>query len=83
MIGALLFIHMWCEAHIHQVIEEEIEVPHLPLSFDGVRMLYVSDTHKRKLKQKDMEHFNNKVDWVLIGGDVAEKESHGLWLDII
>ncbi|WP_175623702.1 metallophosphoesterase [Paenibacillus amylolyticus] len=71
--GVLLLFHMWREAHVHQMIEEEVEVPHLPPSFDGVMILYVSDTHKRKLKQKDMEHFKNKVDWVLIGGDVAEK----------
>lgn len=73
LIGILPLFHMWREAHIHQVIEEEVEVPHLPTSFNGAMILYISDTHKRKLKQKDLEHFKNKVDWVLIGGDVAEK----------
>ncbi|WP_222125231.1 metallophosphoesterase [Paenibacillus xylanexedens] len=64
---------MWHEAHIHQMIEEEVEVPHLPIAFDGAVILYLSDTHKRKLKVKDFENLEKKVDWVLIGGDVAEK----------
>lgn len=75
LMGVLLLFHMWREAHIHQMIEEEVEVPHLPTSFDGAKILYVSDTHKRKLKQKDLENVKNKVDWVLIGGDVAGKRN--------
>lgn len=73
LIGILLLSHMWRQAHVHQLIEEEVEVPHLPTSFDGAMILYVSDTHKRNLKQKDLANFKNKVDWVLIGGDVAER----------
>jgi predicted MPP superfamily phosphohydrolase len=71
--GVLLLLHMWREAHIHQMIEEEVELPHLPTTFDGTVILYLSDTHKRKLKVKDLENLEKKVDWVLIGGDVAEK----------
>ncbi|PQP82060.1 hypothetical protein C0Q44_20620 [Paenibacillus sp. PCH8] len=83
LIGIILILHMWREAHTHQIIEEEVEVPHLPSSFDGTVILYISDTHKRKLKQTDLENFKNKVDWVLIGGTLPKKGSHGLWLDII
>lgn len=73
LIGVILILHMWREAHVHRIIEEEVEVPHLPATFDGTSMLYLSDTHKRKLKPKDLENLENRVDWVLIGGDVAER----------
>ncbi|MEC0124300.1 metallophosphoesterase [Paenibacillus pabuli] len=71
--GIILLVHMWREAHLHHIVSEEVEVPNLPSSFDGSKILYLSDIHKRRLKQKDLEYLRNQVDWVIIGGDVAEK----------
>ncbi|WP_440109890.1 metallophosphoesterase [Paenibacillus sp. QZ-Y1] len=73
MAGIALVVHMWREAHLHQVVLEEVEVPNLPASFDGSVILYLSDIHKRKLRQKDLTCLGDQVDWVFIGGDVAEK----------
>ncbi|MGP3784796.1 hypothetical protein [Paenibacillus sp. 1A_MP2] len=81
--GIALLVHMWREAHLHHIVTEEVEVPNLPSSFDGSKILYISDIHKRKLKNNDLEHLRNQVDWVIIGGDVAERESHGPSSDII
>jgi predicted MPP superfamily phosphohydrolase len=71
--GIALLVHMWREAHLHHIVLEEVEVPNLPSSFDGSKILYLSDIHKRVLKKNDLEHLRNQVDWVIIGGDVAEK----------
>ncbi|QOS79927.1 metallophosphoesterase [Paenibacillus sp. JNUCC31] len=71
--GIILLVHMWREAHLHHIVSEEVEVSNLPSSFDGSKILYLSDIHKRRLKQKDLEYLRNQVDWVIIGGDVAEK----------
>ncbi|WP_315793046.1 metallophosphoesterase [Paenibacillus sp. BIC5C1] len=71
--GIMLLVHMWREAHLHHIVSDEVEVPNLPSSFDGSKILYLSDIHKRMLKKNDLEHLRNQVDWVIIGGDVAEK----------
>ncbi|UOK66375.1 hypothetical protein MT997_25695 [Paenibacillus sp. OVF10] len=60
------------------MIEEEVEVPHLPTSFDGAKILYVSDTHKRKLKQKDLENVKKRWTGFSSAGMLRKKESHGL-----
>lgn len=69
----MLLLHMWREAHNYVVTEDEVELVHLPASFDGATILYLSDTHERLLKINDVEKFRGKVDWVLIGGDVAQE----------
>lgn len=73
MLVFILVVYMWREAQLHRVVEDEVEVNGLPLSFDGSVILYVSDLHKRQLKQEDLMPLLGQVDWVLIGGDVAEK----------
>lgn len=69
----MLLLHMWREAHNYVVTEDEVELVHLPASFDGATILYLSDTHERLLKINDVEKFRGRVDWVLIGGDVAQE----------
>ncbi|WP_413035419.1 metallophosphoesterase [Paenibacillus xylanilyticus] len=69
----MLGIQMWREAHFHQIVEDEVEVNGLPHSFDGSAILFVSDLHRRKLRQRDLEPLMDQVDWVMVGGDVAEK----------
>ncbi|WP_272037311.1 metallophosphoesterase [Paenibacillus sp. JJ-100] len=71
--AVMLLLHMWREAHTYVVSEDEVELVHLPTSFDGATILYLSDTHERLLKINDVEKFRGKVDWVLIGGDVAQE----------
>lgn len=71
--AVMLLLHMWREAHNYVVTEDEVELVHLPASFDGATILYLSDTHERLLKINDVEKFRGKVDWVLIGGDVAQE----------
>lgn len=71
--AVLLLVHMWLEARSHVLRVDEVELTHLPSAFDGAVILYLSDTHKRLLKTKDIEELKGRVDWVLIGGDMAEE----------
>ncbi|MEI2280356.1 metallophosphoesterase [Paenibacillus polysaccharolyticus] len=64
---------MWREAHTTVITEDEVELVHLPASFNGARIIFLSDTHSRLLKTKEVEQLKGKADWVLIGGDIAEE----------
>ena len=73
MVVFILIVHMWREAHLHRVVEDDVEINALPHSFDGSVILYISDLHKRRLREEHIKPLLGQVDWVLIGGDVAEK----------
>lgn len=73
LIGILLLIYMWIEAHLNRVITKEIEISNLPESFDSYRIFFISDTHNRIISNKVLEKVKNQVDIVVIGGDVMEK----------
>ncbi|MCM3133320.1 metallophosphoesterase [Paenibacillus polysaccharolyticus] len=66
---------MWKEAHTTVITEDEVELTHLPASFDGATIIFISDTHARLLKTKEVEQLRGKADWVFIGGDMAEEGS--------
>lgn len=73
LIGVLLFIYMWIEAHLNRVITKEIEISNLPESFESYRIFFISDIHNRVISNKVLEKVKNQVDIVVIGGDVMEK----------
>lgn len=73
VVVVLLFFHMWREAHTTVITEDEVELAHLPASFDGATIIFLSDTHARLLKTKEIEQLRGKADWILIGGDIAEE----------
>ncbi|WP_226657368.1 metallophosphoesterase [Pseudalkalibacillus hwajinpoensis] len=73
LIGVLLLIYMWIEAHLNRVVSKEIEITNLPESFDSYRIFFISDTHNRIISNKVLEKVKNQVDIVVIGGDVMEK----------
>ncbi|WP_273835020.1 metallophosphoesterase [Guptibacillus sedimenti] len=73
LIGIVLLIYMWIEAHLNRVIRKEIDVENLPESFDSYRIFFISDTHNRYISNKVLEKVRNQVDIIVIGGDVMEK----------
>ncbi|MGF6353661.1 putative MPP superfamily phosphohydrolase [Paenibacillus sp. 4624] len=68
-----LLFHMWREAHTTVITKDEVELAYLPASFDGATIIFLSDTHSRLLKTKEVEQLKGRADWVLIGGDIAEE----------
>lgn len=58
-----------------QIIAEEIVLERLPPSFDGFRILLITDIHRRVLPANLLAPLRGKVDAVFLGGDLTEKGS--------
>ncbi|CAM4223943.1 metallophosphoesterase [Paenibacillus tarimensis] len=74
--GIMAFVVIWMlkEAYCTAVHSEEVRLNHLPASFDGTRIFFVSDIHRRRLPLKLLDDpvLSEGVDLVLIGGDLRE-----------
>lgn len=57
------------------IIAEEIVLDSLPESFDGFRILFITDIHRRKLPKDLLAPHKGQVDAVFLGGDMTEKGS--------
>ncbi|WP_198015839.1 metallophosphoesterase [Paenibacillus sp. HW567] len=64
---------MLAAAFRNQIIAEEIFLESLPQEFDGFRILFISDIHRRRLPKRLLEPMKGKVDIVLLGGDMTDK----------
>ncbi|MFD1039507.1 metallophosphoesterase [Virgibacillus byunsanensis] len=45
----------------------------LPYAFHKFRLFFISDIHRRKISLKTLQSINEKIDIVIIGGDLMEK----------
>lgn len=68
-----LILYMYRLALKDCVIYQEITFPEFPESFGEIKIFFISDIHKRKITDQLMEKINEKVDLVIIGGDLLEK----------
>ncbi|MFE4710945.1 metallophosphoesterase [Paenibacillus sp. NPDC056722] len=59
----------------NRIIAEEIFLETLPASFDGYRILFITDIHRRRLPSDMLKALKGKVDAVFAGGDLTEKNS--------
>lgn len=74
IISALILCYiMWRNAHLIRVIEQEIAFIDLPKSFDGWRIFFISDIHRRKIPEKLIQMIKGKANLIIIGGDLLEK----------
>ncbi|WP_249899635.1 metallophosphoesterase [Paenibacillus sp. PK3_47] len=55
------------------IIAEEILLDSLPEPFDGYRILFITDIHRRRLPKDLLEPYKGRVDAVFLGGDMTEK----------
>lgn len=69
----LLFARMSYEARMHAVTRSEVKLERLPEAFDGSRIFFISDIHKRKLSESFLRTMEGKADWVILGGDIMER----------
>lgn len=67
--------YMVWEANQYRVDEQSIELQRLPVSFDGTRILFISDIHRRTITDDLITRCKSagSTDLVLIGGDLREK----------
>ncbi len=45
----------------------------LPYSLEGQSIFFISDIHRRKISANLLKELKQKPDWIIIGGDLAEK----------
>ncbi|MCL6602414.1 MAG: metallophosphoesterase [Paenibacillus sp.] len=66
---------MVAKAFGREIITEEIVLNSLPQPFDGFRILFITDIHRRRLPSKQLSLLKSKVDVVFVGGDLTERNS--------
>ncbi|WP_240377080.1 metallophosphoesterase [Bacillus piscicola] len=71
--GTVLFgIYMWAEAHRNRIREEVAWINHLPDSFEGKKVFFISDIHTRLIPIQLISRIKGEADLVIIGGDLLE-----------
>ena len=73
ILGACLLLYMVREAFLNNVIFHELTFSDFPESFKQVSIFFISDIHKRLISDKIINDVMGKVDIVIIGGDLTEK----------
>lgn len=73
LIGLIIAVIMVSNAFRNRIITEEIILKSLPDVFDGFRILFITDIHRRRLPSALLNPLKGKVDAVLLGGDLTEK----------
>lgn len=68
-------IVMVAAAFKKRIIAEEIVLDRLPAAFDGFRILFITDIHRRRLPAAMLAPLCGQVDAVFLGGDLTEKGS--------
>ncbi|MGM7701706.1 metallophosphoesterase [Pseudalkalibacillus sp. Hm43] len=71
--GILLIVHMWVEAHKVTIEKKEIQLEHYPVSFNGLKVFFISDIHTRTIDDRLLDQIDEPIDLVVIGGDLMEK----------
>ncbi|KUP20388.1 metallophosphoesterase [Paenibacillus sp. DMB5] len=69
IIGAIMVF----SAFGRNIIAEEIFLAGLPPEFDGYRILFITDIHRRRLPEALLAPLAGKVEAVFLGGDITEK----------
>ncbi|MCO7126739.1 metallophosphoesterase [Sporolactobacillus shoreicorticis] len=69
----LLIAYMFREAHLNRLISINLEFDELPEPFIGEKLFFISDIHRRTISKKWIDSFMYSPDYILIGGDLAEK----------
>lgn len=64
---------MVAAAFRQKIIAEEIFLDALPAEFDGFRILFITDIHRRRLPKAMLAPLSGKVDAVFLGGDITER----------
>ena len=78
--GLFLFITagigiMIAQAFGRRIIAEEIVLSSLPVAFEGFRILFITDIHRRRLPSNLLSPLKDNIDAVFVGGDMTEKNS--------
>ena len=73
ILGFLLLLYMYREAHLNIIKKHEFLFSHSELE-RPIRIFFISDIHRRKIHPSIIKKMSNRVDLVIIGGDLLEKD---------
>lgn len=68
-----IFLWMYREAVRNTMLEHTLSFVNFPESFGKVRIFFISDIHRRVIAPSLIENVKGNADFVIIGGDLAEK----------
>ncbi|KMK76470.1 metallophosphoesterase [Alkalihalobacillus pseudalcaliphilus] len=72
-IGAIAtFSYMYLEANRNRLLHHTLDFPTLPKAFDGYRLFFISDVHRRSISNSLLSSIGH-CDAVIIGGDFTER----------
>ncbi|RKQ37687.1 metallophosphoesterase [Oceanobacillus halophilus] len=69
----ILFFYMIYKAHHDKIKHHTILDENIPSSFEGFRIFFISDIHRRRIKETTLRSITKDIDCVIIGGDLTEK----------
>lgn len=72
-IGAILFCYMLFLAHHDHVRYQTIRDERLPAKFNGFKIFFISDIHRRSIRTTTLKTILGQIDIIVIGGDLTEK----------
>ncbi|WP_313639184.1 metallophosphoesterase [Paenibacillus sp.] len=75
LIIVIIAVIMVSNAFRNRIITEEIMLDSLPDVFDGFRILFITDIHRRRLPSALLTPLKGEVDAVFLGGDLTERNS--------
>lgn len=71
---AFLILYMYWQSYQYKLNYLTLYPLHFPITADGMRIVFISDIHRRKIPEKIIQDLRNfKIDYVFIGGDLTEK----------
>jgi predicted MPP superfamily phosphohydrolase len=63
---------MYLEAKQNRILPLNVPIPGLQASFNGFRLYFISDIHRRSISTKMLDRLSTP-DLIVIGGDLMEK----------
>lgn len=73
VIGTTLLFYMIYVAHHDILTHEEISSRKLSPSITGLHIFFIADVHRRKIRNETLNKVQQSIDFVLIGGDLTER----------
>lgn len=64
---------MWQQARRNKITYTELHFCSFPKEFSGMKLFFISDIHHRVISDTILNEIKDKVDIIIIGGDLAEK----------
>lgn len=73
MIVLLMLLIMYRTAKLDRVIIQDLFFEDFPIDVENIRIFFISDIHRRVISDQLLQTVENRVDMIIIGGDLTER----------